>query len=732
MILPKARGKEIDFYFIINDESNKILRRYQQILVSKSVSFAEVLYEYVFSYPAIAEALYQYELSGGDTGALFRKQQQFLLSLIAVGNTTQRSNRAYAAGRLNSKSGINPVWVMGVYRLYLSHLTSIVISSPEIPVRDHRVLQDALMKIVYRDMALVLEGYHCAVQRKLQSSKDIALCKQAHISSLLNNIPQILWSVDVVSNQSLFVSAGAQDLQTLDMSMPIPCLDWTESEQREQIQLAWVRALHGEQAQVETQVKFPDGQTRWFRRMFYPYANREGKVVRIDGRMEDTTELRATLERLEHMATTDVLTGLANRTLWYDRLHQALAVARRDGNMQVALMMLDLNHFKMINDTLGHSSGDRVLHQVAKRFEGALRETDTLARLGGDEFGILLPSLGDAQVAAANVANKILECFVEPFPHDGEELYLSAALGIAVFPDHADDADSLIRRADIAMYSAKSGDANYLFYDASSETGAAEHLQLSGWLRHALEHEEFELFYQPKIDLQHKRISGVEALLRLRHPQKGLITPNRFIPIAETIGLMTPITDWVLYTALRQCKEWSAKGVHMPVSVNVSARSFQSRKLIGRITDALQHAEVDGDCLEIEITENTLMADLDYGAEMLARLNDLGVGVAIDDYGTGYSSLAQLKRLPIQTLKIDRSFMIDMPESDNDAVIVRSIIDLGHNLGFKVLAEGVEDTEAWDLLEILGCDAIQGYHVLRPLPQEGLSDWLAKTSWAYN
>lgn len=274
------------------------------------------------------------------------------------------------------------------------------------------------------------------------------------------------------------------------------------------------------------------------------------------------------------------------------------------------------------------------------------------------------------------------------------------------------------------MYRAKRSEGHYSFYAAEGQPGDAQQLRFSGQLRHALDRNEFELHYQPKIGMQDRQVCGVEALLRWQHPQQGLVKPAHFLPIAEQIGLMSPITSWVLVTALRQCKAWGDLGIRMPVSVNVSARAFQNPRLLERIQWALEEAGVDGSCLEIEITEDTLMADIPRGTEILTRLHALGVAVAVDDFGTGYSSLSYLRRLPINTLKIDKSFLTDMASNGNDAMIVRSIIDLGHNLGFRVVAEGVEDARAWDLLTELGCDAVQGYHISRPLTDVKLTDWL--------
>jgi diguanylate cyclase (GGDEF)-like protein len=472
----------------------------------------------------------------------------------------------------------------------------------------------------------------------------------------------------------------------------------------------------------------PNGEPRWFRREFHPYFDESGNVVRIDGIMEDTTEAKQALKHMEHLANTDVLTGLANRTLWYDRLTQAIAGAERN-NTQVVLMLLDLNHFKMVNDTLGHPVGDAILKKVAKRMAKVLRESDTLARLGGDEFGVLLSGVEDPEKSSTHVAGKILDCMRKPFYLENhDEIYLGASIGIALYPDHGEDADTLLSHADIAMYAAKRGDSDFTFYDPDSDESASSQLKLSAWLRHSMDRNELDIHYQPKVDMDNGHVCGMEALLRWNHPEKGVISPTQFIPVAEQNGMITPITDWVLLSALKQAGTWRESGLASRVAVNISARSFQNPKLVQRIKTAINEANVEGDCLEIEITENVLMTDLERGSDITAQLNDLGVKISIDDFGTGYSSLSYLKRLPIHTVKIDKSFVMDMIDSDNDAVIVRSIIDLGHRLGLEVIAEGVENQMTWDLLKEWGCNSVQGYHVSRPQNSNIISDWLTKNT----
>ncbi len=724
-----ALSKEFNYYLRVADDDARLLDSYREVLVQGAAQFAQSYYDYLFAFPASADVLYQYERAGGDVSSLIRGGLSHLLELVTDGAVNGSAGKSLQIGRMHFERGLAPVFLVGTYRLYLSHLCALIDSAPPIPEAHRRGVSDSVVKLIFRDLGLVLEGYWDAAQRSSGDGRGVVESAEP-VSGLLANIPQVLWSVDVVHGELLYQSPAAQQICRPGSDRLIPCLDHTVPEDRELVTQAWRRALAGEMVEVESRVQMPGCTSRWYRRKFYPYLDEAGLVVRVDGFMEDVTEARHAIERLEHLATTDVLTGLANRTLWIDRLTRAIVAARRGGERQLAVMLLDLDHFKLINDTLGHPAGDRVLRQVAHRLRGVLRDSDTLARLGGDEFAMLLSGVTDARRAAEKVARKVLDCLVEPFWHDGKELYLDGAIGAAIYPDHGDEPDSLLSRADIAMYGSKSGESRFTFYDPGSDATANEHLQLSGGLRHALERGEFELVYQPKVDIQARRVCGVEVLLRWRHPERGTVLPGQFIPIAEEVGLIGRITDWVLVTALRQCREWHARGLYLPIAVNVSARSFQSPRLVDKVRWALQESEVEPDALEIEITENTLMADLNHGSEILASLNRLGVGVAIDDFGTGYSSLSYLKRLPIDTLKIDKSFLLDMATDENDAVIVRSIIDLGHNLGYKVVAEGVEDRGVWDMLEILGCDAVQGYHISRPLSDAGLSDWITRGVWS--
>lgn len=736
---PKGAARQYDRHSIndafshflgIRDEDRSILKKHQPGLIDGSEKFAEVFYSYLLAYPATASILERYRERGGEIRNLVRTQLGHLWNFLSGDTGDASAARLAEVGGLHQRFGIEPVWVMGAYLLYWDHLHERLANDQALPSDERAILEGAIAKFLFRDMGLMLEGYWDASMQAVESERKKVAELQSQVTNLLSNLPQVLWSVDVVHNRPLFVSPTTRQICHLDVEMPIPCLAWTVPEDRATVLHAWQRALNGEQVEVESRVIAPGEPQRWFRRVFRPFQDADGKVVRIDGLMEDATDAKLAIERLHELATTDSLTGLHNRTLFHDRLEQAIAVARRsETHRHVVLMLMDLDHFKEINDTLGHPAGDAVLRLVAERLKMVLRDTDTLARLGGDEFAILLPDARDGRKTAAKVAQNIVASLAKPFRHGEHELYLGAGVGIAVFPDHGEDVSTLMSRADVAMYGAKHKDTPYVFYNAASDTHTPQRLQFMSEMRRALDHGEFELHYQPQIDLRHRCVTGVEALLRWHHPQHGLLHPEQFLATAERTGIINPLTDWVIGQALSQCRLWHAAGLPLRVAVNMSGRSFMQPDLPERIARLIDEAGARPECLEIEITENVLMSDIEHGSMVLKHLNDMGITISIDDYGTGYSSLAYLKKLPLHTLKIDKSFVVDMARDENDAVIVRSTIDLAHNLGYRVIAEGVENQDVLDLLAILGCDEAQGFYLSRPVPPDVLDPWLLTSSW---
>jgi diguanylate cyclase (GGDEF)-like protein len=389
------------------------------------------------------------------------------------------------------------------------------------------------------------------------------------------------------------------------------------------------------------------------------------------------------------------------------------------------VMLIDLDHFKEINDTLGHHAGDRLLRDVAARLRAAVHTPATVARLGGDEFGVLVPDVARS-VEAAAIAQRLLARLREPFSIDGLRIEVDASIGIACAPEHGSAVEQLVQRADIAMYAAKEGGRGHMVFESQLDRYSPRRLALAGALRSAIADGEIVLFFQPKAELTTGRIIGVEALARWQHPRLGLIGPSEFVPIAEQTGLIVPLTSHVLAAALRQVREWRDGGEDLSVAVNLSARSFLDAQLAHEVPSVLERTGVPAACLELEITESMLMLDPGRARATLERLSALGIRVSVDDFGTGHSSLANLKRLPVDAVKIDKSFVIDMPHNRSDAAIVRSTIDLAHSLGLEVVAEGVESHEAWRRLEDLGCDLAQGFHLSRPLPADAMTRLLAE------
>ncbi|HUL95870.1 MAG TPA: EAL domain-containing protein [Usitatibacter sp.] len=424
------------------------------------------------------------------------------------------------------------------------------------------------------------------------------------------------------------------------------------------------------------------------------------------------------------LAYEDSLTSLPNRAMFLEQLSQAVRLARRGGD-PLAVVLFDMDRFKTINDTLGHPVGDQALRDVGARVRAALRDSDVVARLGGDEFAVLLPN-ASSDHAPRVVAEKIHKALEQPLVIDGQPMDMAASVGIARFPDHGEDADALLRAADVAMYEAKRNKLPYAIYDPVSDERRQEFLTLLGELRRAVDAGELMLHYQPKLGLADDRVSSVEALVRWRHPTRGIVAPADFIPFAEQTGYISSITRWVLAHAIEQCGIWQRDGLRVRVCVNISARDLRQRdELVHFVSSHLQKAELPAGMLCLEITESALMEDPQVAQASLRRLRDLGVATSIDDYGTGYSSLAYLKQLAVNELKIDRAFVSGMEADQRNAAIVRSTIELGHNLGLAVVAEGVETEHELAELRRFGCDSAQGYLFARPMPAASFQRWLA-------
>ncbi len=437
--------------------------------------------------------------------------------------------------------------------------------------------------------------------------------------------------------------------------------------------------------------------------------------------------VRRRLLRREHEATHDPLTALGNRTLLASASHRLLARSgwRDQGQGQVALLLLDLDGFKTVNDTLGHAVGDKLLVEVATTLRKAARPDDVVVRLGGDEFAVLLQDMPDTD-AAVRAAEQISHSLHRPFNVDRVTLEVGASIGVAVAPEHGQDLDALLRRADVAMYQAKREGGGVRLYDEAKDPHDEEQLGLLSQLRNAIEEGQLRLHFQPKMSLREGRTVGFEALVRWEHPQRGLLAPGAFIPLAERTALMRPLTAWVLRTAVAQCAAWRAEGWEVDVAVNIAPATLLEDAFPSQVMQVLADAGLPGNALELEITETAVMIDPAGAADTLRRLQAMGVAVSIDDFGAGYTSLSYLKSLPVRSLKIDRGFVTHLIDNGKDEAVARSIVSLGHDLGLNVVAEGVETPDVRQRLLELGCDEFQGYLLSRPIPSADVALWLAQ------
>ena len=502
-------------------------------------------------------------------------------------------------------------------------------------------------------------------------------------------------------------------------------------EDRRKARAAFLRMVEKGHRSLRMQHRFggPDGTVLWVDVSASVVADSAGDqgfaIVMVQDITQQKTAEAALLSQAElneHQALHDGLTGLANRTLFRDRIDQAIR-ARRRTRTRAAVLVMDLDGFKEINDSLGHAAGDELLVELGQRLSETLRGSDTVARLGGDEFGVLLPEAtvpGDVLTAVERMRAAI----ETPITVQGLPLSLEASIGIALYPDDGDDVDTLVRCADGAMYHAKREKLGWAFYDTNCIPEGTDRLTIVGELRRALERRELVLHYQPKAFLAEGEVRSVEALLRWNHPDRGLVPPDDFIPVALQTGLIKPLTVYVIDEALKQCRAWQDEGVRLAIAVNLSTRSLVDADFPAHVAGLLERWNVDPSLLEFEITESSMLADPARTRQILEQLAEMKIRLSIDDFGTGYSSLAYLKRLPVSEIKIDRSFVMNMDTNEDDATIVRSTIDLGRNLGLDVVAEGVETEETWRLLTSLGCTAAQGYYLSRPVPGADLLAWL--------
>lgn len=469
-----------------------------------------------------------------------------------------------------------------------------------------------------------------------------------------------------------------------------------------------------------------NGSQQWLELFLAPVHGESGALTCYVGVVNDVTARKVAEEQLAYLAHHDALTGLPNRMRFDHRLREVFE--HNEPGKSFALCFIDLDRFKLINDSLGHGAGDAVLVEVARRLRGVCRSEDTLARLAGDEFVLLLEGTADA-TAATTAATRILAALSPPVAFGGREIDVGASLGLALYPGDGGDIEALLRNADAAMYAAKAAGRNtFRFYDEAMNRRAMQRLALESDLRRAVQRNQLELFYQPQIRASDRSLAGVEALLRLRHPERGLVSPVEFIPVAEELGIISELGDWALQEAARQMASWRRRGVPVPrVAVNLSPRQFDDPELVDRLERIIAVAGADNDWLELEITESAAMQQPERAIQILRQLRQRGLQVAMDDFGTGHSSLAMLCILPLNVLKLDRSFVQHLPHSETDAAVAGAVVSLARQLRLSVVAEGVETQGQQKFLTELGCDMLQGYLYSRPLPAAELEVWLRHT-----
>ncbi|MBI5782661.1 MAG: EAL domain-containing protein [Gammaproteobacteria bacterium] len=535
--------------------------------------------------------------------------------------------------------------------------------------------------------------------------------------------------VKIIKADGTLVQMNAAGLAMIEASRPEQVMgklifNLLMPEYREPFRTFIENVLRGHKGKTEFEITGLKGTHRWMETHAVPLPDEQGGPPLVLSITRDITERKMTERRLRQLAHFDSLTDLPNRVQLIERLEETMAQASRHERL-VGVVFLDLDRFKNINDSLGHEKGDKLLREVAMRLSGVVRRGDTVARLSGDEFALVLADMGHVN-DAIHVAQKILDVFHQPFRVAGHDLFVTASLGITLYPFDDQGAQELLRNADVAMYRAKeSGKNNYQFYVAEMTAKVAERLTLENDLRHALERGEFSLNYQPIADCQSGRILGMEALLRWKHPQRGMISPALFIPLAEETGYIVAIGEWVLRTACEQCRRWQKMGFpSLYVSVNLSSRQFHQRDLPASIYQILQETDFNPASLGLELTEGMIMQQAEASINTLRELVAMDIRISIDDFGTGYSSLSYLKRFPINVLKVDQSFVRDIPHDPDDAAIASTIITMAHSLGLKVVAEGVETLDQLKFMREHRCDAMQGYYLSKPLPAEQFEEFL--------
>jgi diguanylate cyclase (GGDEF)-like protein/PAS domain S-box-containing protein len=564
-----------------------------------------------------------------------------------------------------------------------------------------------------------------AAQRKTKQLQEVTTT----LSALFTSIPDLIWMKDyegkyLSCNPAYEAFIGAKECEVIGKTD----YEFYSSESADVCKQSDIDAMRaGTVCISEESVNYQDNTIGIMEIRKAPIYNPSGAMIGVLGIGRDISERKSFEKQIEFMAHHDALTGLPNRILAQDRMEQAITYAKRHST-QAALLFIDLDGFKTINDTLGHSIGDSMLQNVALRFQQSIRQSDTLSRQGGDEFLLILPEIHHKDDVSA-IAEKLIQTLEQPFLIHNQFLSVSASIGIALYADHGDTFETLLKNSDTAMYKAKeSGKNTYCFFTPEMNNHILGQFQIQNDLKNALKNNEFVLHYQPQIDLATNTISGVEALIRWNHPQQGMIPPMKFIPIAEESGLIVPIGEWVIEEACRQAARWHSMGITVCVAVNISATQFKRGNLVTVVKNALKTSRLNPKFFELELTESTMMYNLESTLQTVQALKVLDLQLSIDDFGTGYSSLAYLKRFAVDKLKIDQSFVRDIVQDQEDAIIVSTIIQMAQNLNLKTIAEGVENEYVLERIKSYGCDEVQGYHYAKPLEASAFENYFISQS----
>ena len=673
-------------------------------LESSRDAFSAAFYNHLLRFPEIVPLI-------GDAEKLERlkRTQSAYFSQLTEGEYgADYVEHRLRVGMVHQRVGLTPKWYIGAYRKYLSELMPIIFHLLDGDAEKSFATYNALLKIIFFDMELALDTYFHAEQQSIDRAKRYA-------EQIIADMPSGLAVVDAelrvrsVNNALL----GMFDLGTVEACIGLPVSELLKVGGNLTAELQ--NALEHGKMLTGLALERHDAEDKKYYLVNISRVKMEEEHMLLLFMAQDMTAYKKAEEHVQWLANYDVLTGLPNQAMLIDRINYALSMAQHS-NTQLALMYLDLDNFKNINDTLGHRIGDALLIEVSKRLKFAVREQDTVSRQGGDEF-ILVLSDTDAN-GAARIAEKLLEVIPQRYQIEQYELTITPSIGIAMYPSDGADFESLFKCSDVAMFRAKhDGRNNYRFYTQEMQTHAARTLHLENALRDALEYGQLRLHYQPQVSLQDGRIIGAEALLRWQHPELGMIAPAEFIPIAEASGQILQIGEWVLRSAIHQLKSWMDSGLEpMVIAVNLSAVQFRQDHLPELVTQILDEVKLPPQYLELELTEGAAMGDPLGAIAMMNKLHERGIRMSIDDFGTGYSSLSYLKRFQIYKLKIDQSFVSNIAEDPEDKAIVSAIINMASSLGMQTIAEGVETEGQLAFLREKGCNEVQGYYFSKPLP----------------